>query len=78
MNLYIESFGSDYAYCFIATGTNSYGDGPERTVARVIFTGTPEQREADFKALRAALEPPDLFEAMGLEPVKFPEVRCKR
>lgn len=56
MNLYIEAFDSEYAYCLLATGTNVYRDGPERTVARVEFKGTREQREADFKALRAALE----------------------
>ena len=75
MNLYIFGFESEYRDCQIATGTNEYRDGPERTVARVTFTGTPEQREATFKALQAALEGHDLFQTMGLESVKFPGVR---
>ena len=78
MNLYIESFDSEYVDCYIATGTNVYGDGPERTVARVIFTGTPEQRQAAFKALQTALEGPDLFQAMGLEPVLWIDAICPR
>lgn len=77
MTLFIEFCDSDYGYCRIAT--RIAGDGRVRTVALVTFTGTPGQREADFKALRDALEvsnsaAPDLFEAVGLPPTPFPEL----
>lgn len=51
--LYIYAFSEDYSYCRIATGTNGFNDGPERTVAIVEFKGDAEQRRADFEALRA-------------------------
>lgn len=81
MSLFIELHETEYRYCLLATGRNSYGDGPERTVAEVTFKGSREEREADFKALRAALElyradpGPDLFDSIGLVMPKFPEVR---
>lgn len=79
MSLFIESFDSEYRDCLIATGTNVYRDGPERTVARIEFRGDAEQRKADFEALRAALEStpsvPDLFESMGLPRPTFPGLR---
>ena len=56
MTLYIEYHEETFLYCGIATGENVHRDGPERSVARVEFKGTPEQREADFNALREALE----------------------
>lgn len=76
---YVFGFDSEYRDCVIATGTNSYRDGPERTVARIEFKGSREQREADFRALQAALEAPKpLFEAMGLEPVEMPRLDFSR